>query len=120
MQARTRNSSAAGPDRMSVEDILTDQTQAVKNVPTARSYLAKAEFIPATVDVTIPQLVNTLVLLSSDRNVNKQTTNIIRAVAILLQSRDIAVQTMMITNAVSEQLGSFLEENRHFRNWLRR
>ena len=48
---------------MSVRDILVDQTQAVKDVSTARSYLTKAEFIPATVDVMIPQLVNTLVLL---------------------------------------------------------
>jgi hypothetical protein len=111
-QIRTRNGSTTGPDRLSAEDILADQTQAVKDVPTARSYLAKAEFIPATVDITVPQLVNTLVLLSSDKSVNKQATNVIRAVAILLQSRDVATQTMLIVNAVSEQIGAFLEDNK--------
>ena len=111
-QIRTRNGSTTGPDRLSAEDILADQTQAVKDVPTARSYLAKAEFIPATVDIMVPQLVNTLVLLSSDKSVNKQATNVIRAVAILLQSRDVATQTMLIVNAVSEQIGAFLEDNK--------
>ena len=112
VQTRTRNGSTTGPDRMTAEDILADQTQAVKDVPTARSYLAKAEFIPATVDVTVPQLVNTLILLSSDRSINKQATNVIRAVAILLQSRDVATQTLLIANAVSEQIGTFLEGNK--------
>ena len=111
-QTRTRNSTAAGTDQTPTGTILTDQTQAVKDVPTARSYLAKAEYIPATVDITVPQLVNTLALLAADKTINRPASNVIRAVAILLQSRDVATQTLLIANAVGERIGDLLEGNR--------
>jgi hypothetical protein len=96
---------------MTMKDILADQTQVVKDIPTARSYLAKAEFIPASVDITISQLINTLVLLSADKSISKQASNIIWAVAILLQSSDLTTQTMLVVNVVSKQIESFLQVN---------
>ena len=111
-QIRTRNSTTAEADRASAGAALADQTQAVRDVPTARNYLAKAEYVPATVDITVSQLINTLALLAMDKSINKQASNVIRAVAILLQSRDVATQTLLIAEAVGEKIGSLLEGDR--------
>ena len=109
---RTRNSTSAETGRLSTDDLLSDPAQAVKDPATARSYLASAEYLPSTVQVTVSQLVGVLALLATDKSVNKQASNVIRAVAILLQSKDVSVQALLIANAVSEQLESMQETDK--------
>ena len=111
-QLRTRNSTTTDTGRPSAEELLSDPTQAVKDAATAKSYLTSTQYLPSTVDVTVSQLVGILAILATDKSITKQTANVIRAVALLLQSRDVVNQAIAIANAVNERLESLLEDSR--------
>ena len=78
---RTRNSTSTETGRLSTDDLLADPAQAVRDPATARSYLASAEYLPSSVEVTVSQLVGVLALLAMDKSINKQASSVTRAVA---------------------------------------
>ena len=110
-QTRTRNSTTSVAGRPSAEELLSDPTQAVKDAATAKSYLASTQYLSSTTEITVSQLIGILAVLATDKSITKQTANVIRAVALLLQSRDVVNQAFVIANAVNERLESLLEDN---------
>jgi hypothetical protein len=101
---RSRIPSSAEPGHPSAEDLLHDPSQAVKDVDSAKSYLIGSQYLAPTVDITVSQLVSVLATLATDRSVNKQTSSVIRAVALLLQTQDILSQSILISAAVCDRV----------------
>ena len=105
-QMRTRNVASSDAGRRPPADIAADKSEVIRDVKSATAYLRKANYIQQNEDITIPNLVDALFYLSADKSSNKTTTNVSRAVAILLRDCDFKIQSLIIANAVNERLES--------------
>ena len=72
-----------------MEELLEDPTLAVKDIDSAKSYLVGKQYLPPAEDVTVPQLISILRLVAADKATSKPVANVVKAIALLLQSKDI-------------------------------
>ena len=84
-QMHMRNVASSDAGRRPPADIAADKSEIIRDVKSATVYLRKANYIQQNEDITIPNLVDALFYLSADESSNKTTTNVSRAVAILLR-----------------------------------
>ena len=98
--------------RPPAEGLLEDPTLAVKDIASAKSYLVAKQYLPPAEDVTVSQLIGILSLIAADKATSKPVANVVKAISLLLKSKDVTAQSVLIANAVSDRLEGLLDTNR--------
>ena len=95
-----------------VEELLEDPMLAVKDVASTKSYLMGKQYLPLAEDITVSQLIGILHLVVADKATSKPIANTVKAVSLLIQSKDVATQLALIANEVSDRLENLFNTNR--------